>query len=250
MSHPIIGVTGLVRPVSGADRSGVNASYLRSVVQAGGVPLILSPVLGPEGGRHAVEALDGILLTGGDDMDPAHYGEDPHPALEPVDPDRDAFELAVFHVAREKQLPILAICRGFQLANVALGGTLWQDLPSQQPGAVEHRQTGARGDRTHVVELTAESRLARAVGRSSLEVNSFHHQGIRRLAPGLHVTGRSPDGLIEGVESQVDRPWLLAVQWHPEEFHDDPRAPDAGLFQALVHEASNTAASAGRGQWR
>jgi putative glutamine amidotransferase len=230
-------VTGITRSVSGADRTGVNAAYVRATVRAGGVPLILSPLIGTGRTGEVLEAVDGLVLTGGEDVDPAHYGQGPHPRLGNVDPARDAFELALFRDAQARGMPVLAICRGIQLVNVALGGTLWQDIPTDRPGAIDHNRTGDRDDRSHPVEIQPGSRLARALETTRCEVNSFHHQSIRDLAPGLLVTGRAPDGEIEGVESTGQDPWLLAVQWHPEEFHHHGQAPDHGLFDALTKEA-------------
>jgi putative glutamine amidotransferase len=237
MTAPRIGLTGITRAVSGTDRTGVNAAYVRAVVRAGGAPLILSPLAGTAHVEELLDALDGIVLTGGEDVDPAHYGHAPHPRLGDVDAARDAFELALFRGAISRGLPVLAICRGIQLVNVALGGTLWQDIPSERPGALDHSPTSARDDRTHLVQIEPGSRLARALGTNRCTVNSFHHQSIRDLAPGLRVTGRAPDGEIEGVESNEPDPWLLAVQWHPEEFHGHDQAPDHGLFVALVRTA-------------
>ena len=246
MTAPRIGITGITRSVSGADRSGVNAAYVRAVLRAGAVPLILPPLIGVAHTAELLGALDGLLLSGGEDVDPAHYGQAPHPDLGAVDPLRDAFELTLFREAFARQMPVLAICRGIQLVNVALGGTLWQDIPSERPGAMPHAQGTGRDDRTHPVELTPGSRLAAAIGATRCDVNSFHHQSIRDLAPGLLVTARSPDGEIEGVESAEPDGWLLAVQWHPEEFHHHGAAPDHGLFNALVREAAAPArASAG-----
>jgi putative glutamine amidotransferase len=155
-----------------------------------------------------------------------------------VDSARDAFELALFQAARERGVPILGICRGLQLINVALGGTLWQDLPSERRGSGEHDPTTPRDTRVHPVTLLPESRVARALGTTALTPNSFHHQGIRDLAPGLVATGWAADGLIEAVEATEGDGWLLAVQWHPEEMYADPAAPERGLFRALVAAAS------------
>jgi putative glutamine amidotransferase len=240
MTSPRIGITGITRSVSGTDRTGVNAAYVRAVLRAGGVPLVLSPLIGIEHNAVILEGLDGLVLSGGEDVDPVHYGHAPHPDLGDVDPQRDAFELSIFRDARAGGLPVLAICRGIQLVNVAMGGTLWQDIPSERPQAMRHAQASHRDDRTHRVDLTPGSRLAEALGGTSCEVNSFHHQSIRDLAPGLVITGRAPDGEIEGVESADEGPWLLAVQWHPEEFHHHRAAPDHGLFDALVREARST----------
>jgi putative glutamine amidotransferase len=246
VSAPRIGVTGVTRSVAGADRTGINASYVRAVLRSGGVPLVLSPLLGAEHNAILLDGLDGLLLSGGEDIDPAHYGQDPHPGLGDVDPVRDAFELAIFRDAVALGLPVLAICRGIQLVNVAMGGTLWQDIPSERPGSLRHAQATERDDRTHEVDLVEGSRLSRALGVTRCHVNSFHHQSIRDLAPGLEVTGRAPDGEIEGVESAEDGPWVLAVQWHPEEFHHHGQAPDHGLFDALIREAAATRVHARR----
>jgi putative glutamine amidotransferase len=238
MTAPRIGVTGNTRTFSGADRSGVNAAYVRAVLRGGGVPLILTPLIGDRYQSEILDVLDGVVLTGGEDVDPARYGQDPHPTVQDnVDPLRDAFELALFRDAWARGLPVLAICRGIQLVNVAMGGTLWQDLPTDQPEGLRHNQPDGRDARTHPVDITPGSRLARALGTTHCAVNSFHHQAIRDLAPGLMVTARAPDGAIEGGESVEGAPWLLAVQWHPEEFHHEPLAPDLGLFAALVQEA-------------
>jgi putative glutamine amidotransferase len=238
MNAPRIGVTGVTRAVSGADRSGVNSAYVRAVLRAGGIPLILAPLIGVGHNGPILDAIDGLVLTGGEDVDPAFYGHQPHPALGTVDQVRDAFELALFHDAWARRLPVLAICRGIQLVNVALGGSLWQDIAAERPGALPHQQPAGRDARTHDVIITTGSRLAGALGTTRCEVNSFHHQSIRDLAPGLVITGRAPDGEIEGVESAPADPWLLAVQWHPEEFHHHAEAPDHGLFDALIRETT------------
>ena len=237
MSPARIGVTGVTRHVLGADRSQVNAAYVRAVLRAGGIPLILPPLIRPQDAGTVLDGLDGLVLSGGEDVDPAHFNSEPHPALGDVDPVRDAFELALFREAWRRRLPVLAICRGIQLVNVALGGTLWQDIPSQRPAALGHKHTGDRDDRTHPVALVPGSRLAAALGTTRCEVNSFHHQSVRELAAGLVITATAPDGEIEGLEGAEGAPWLLAVQWHPEEFHADDTAPDHGLFAALLREA-------------
>lgn len=239
MTAPRIGVTGTTRAAAGVERAGVNAAYVRAVTASGGVPLVLSPLIGPGHVRELVDALDGLVLTGGEDVHPAHYGEAPHPRLGTVDEARDAFELALFKEATSRARPVLAICRGIQLVNVALGGTLWQDLPTQRPEALDHNPDSARDHRTHAVHLVPGSRLARVLGLTHCEVNSFHHQAIRDLAPGLVASARAPDGEIEGVESAATAPWLLAVQWHPEEFHHHVQALDHGLFAALIREAGS-----------
>jgi putative glutamine amidotransferase len=237
VTAPRIGVSGVLRTWDGADRTGVNAAYVRALLTAGGVPLVLSPLLGASVAARALDGVDGLVLTGGEDMDPAWYGAEPSALLSPPSRERDLFELALFAVARQRELPILGICRGIQLINVALGGTLFQDLPSERPGRVEHRPDGQRDLRSHRVRLEPNSRVADALGATSLTVNSSHHQAIQNLAPGLLASGWTDDELIEAVETPTDAPWLLAVQWHPEEMHADPRAPEHGLFAALVRAA-------------
>ena len=244
MSAPRIGITGVVRVWDGSERTGVNATYARSVVAAGGVPLIISPVVEPSYAARALDGMDGLLLTGGEDIDPAWYGADPSPHLYPPSRERDLFELAIFAAARERELPILGICRGIQLVNVGLGGTLYQDLPAERPGPVDHNPSAERTARSHVLLLEEGSRAASALGATRLSVNSFHHQAIRDLAAGLVVSGVTEDGVIEAVESPAAAPWLLAVQWHPEEMHADGRAPERGLFKALVAAAGEREALA------
>jgi putative glutamine amidotransferase len=214
----------------------VNAAYVRSVLAGGGVPVVLSPLLGPSYAARALDGADALLLTGGEDMDPAWYGADPSPFLDPPSRERDLFELALFATARQRELPILGICRGIQLINVGLGGTLYQDLPSERPGTVDHNPKLARTARSHRVSLSPGTRAAEALGSDSVTVNSFHHQAIRDLAPGLIATGWSEDGLIEAAESRPDAPWLLAVQWHPEEMYAELAPPERGIFKALVRE--------------
>jgi putative glutamine amidotransferase len=230
-------VSGVVRGWDGGDRTGVNAAYVRSVLSAGGVPLVLSPLMGASLAARALEGMDALVLTGGEDLDPSWYGASPSPYLDSPSRERDLFELALFACARQRGLPVLGICRGIQLINVALGGTLYQDLPSERPSPVEHRPDGARDLQSHRVKIQAGTRAAAALGTTEVMVNSSHHQAIKDLAPGLQATGWTEDGLIEAVETRADAPWLLAVQWHPEEMYARAGAPDGGLFVALVREA-------------
>jgi putative glutamine amidotransferase len=237
VSFPRIAVSGVVRGWDGSERTGVNASYVRSVVQAGGVPVVLSPLMGASFASRALDGIDGLLLTGGEDIGPEWYGAESSPLTFPPSRERDLFELALFATARQRELPILGICRGIQLINVGLGGTLWQDLPSERPSPIDHNAASNRASRSHVVRLEPRSRAAEVLGARELRVNSFHHQGVRDLAPGLTPTGWSEDGLIEVVETRPEAPWLLAVQWHPEEMFAEATAPERGLFRSLVQQA-------------
>ena len=230
MSTPRIGITGRLAQVERAERAGVNGAYVRAVLAGGGAPSILPPAAGAALAPILLDGLDALVLSGGADIDPRRYRTQPHPKLGPVEEERDASELALFAEALRREMPVLAICRGLQLVNVALGGTLWQDLPSE---LLAHPQSGPRTERIHAVTIAEGTRLAAALGTNRTEVNSFHHQAIRELAPGLRATAHAPDGVIEGIEGTGEQ-WLLGVQWHPEEFWAQAAAPDGGLFRALV----------------
>lgn len=249
MSFVRIAVSGVLRTWDGSERTGVNAAYVRALLCAGGIPLILSPLMGASLAASALDGCDGLLLTGGEDIEPSWYGAEPSPFLSPPSQDRDLFELALFAVARQRDLPILGICRGIQLINVALGGTLYQDLPSDRPDSVDHSPAGARDVRSHPIRLQPGSRVAAALDATEITVNSVHHQAVENLAPGLIATGWTGDGLIEAAESESGASWILAVQWHPEEMYADSRAPEHGLFSALVTEAGLAGrSSVGRGR--
>jgi putative glutamine amidotransferase len=239
-----VAVSGVVRQWDGNERTGINSAYVRSLVLAGGIPILLSPLMGAARAAAALEGCDALLLTGGEDVDPAWYGEAPSANIGSVDRERDLFELALFAAARQRELPILGICRGIQLINVAMGGTLWQDLPSERQCLIDHDGPGARDARSHRVDLAADSRVAGALGAERLTVNSMHHQAIKDLALQLTAVGWAEDGLIEAVETGPDAPWLMAVQWHPEEMYADETAPERGLFAALVEEARRASAPA------
>jgi len=212
----------------------VPAGYAAAVEAAGGIPVIL-PVLAPEKAPEVLEHLQGLLLSGGVDLDPSHYGEDPLPGLGKVTPERDAFELALARRALAAGVPVLGICRGVQVLNVAAGGTLFQDLGSQLEKVLKHRQEAPRWHESHAVRLDPSSRMAAILGVTEARVNSFHHQAVRVVAPGLRAVAWAPDGVIEAVES-VDGGFALGVQWHPEEMWD--RYPlHLKPFSALVEAA-------------
>jgi len=201
------------------------------------MPVIFPPMIGVEHAAEVIAACQGLLLTGGEDIAPEHYGETHNDLVRDTDPQRDAFELALFRTARLAGLPILAICRGFQLVNVALGGDLWQDLPDQRPSELDHDTGEEWHTRTHHIRVHEGTRAAAALGQDYFLTNSFHHQAIQSLASGLRITAVAEDGLIEAAEGEPDEPWLVCVQWHPESFWEEPDAPERGLFLALVAEA-------------
>jgi putative glutamine amidotransferase len=218
VKRPIIGIT-----LGDGSEPGVHAlrdDYLRSVEQAGAVPVLL-PALAVADAAPLLERLDGLLLSGGDDVDPRLYGQEPHLKLRDVDRRRDEFELALVREVLRRDRPLLAICRGQQVLNVAMGGTLLQDIPSELGVVADHDAPGERTVRRHAVEVLAHTRLRAILERSELDVNSIHHQAVARLGAGLAVSARSPeDGVIEGLELPGAR-FVVAVQWHPESFWNE-----------------------------
>jgi putative glutamine amidotransferase len=233
---PLVGLTATTATAEGIVRVRTNAAYVRALQAAGLVPLVLPP-LGVALAERTLDAVSGLVLSGGEDVAPWRYGEPPHRALETVNEARDAWELALTTAARRRGLPTLAICRGIQVLNVALGGTLVQDITSQCPSALPHAQKGARGARVHEVHVTAGSRLSEMLDAERLTVNSVHHQSIARVADGLRITARAPDGVIEGAEWSGNDWWAVGVQWHPEELIETPEPWDRGLFARFAHEA-------------
>ena len=219
--------------LGGPQRVRLNTAYITALELAGLVPIVIPPLSSPAAARSIMAAADGLVLTGGEDVDPALYGQQRHERLGPVNSLRDQTEIALVLAAREARKPVLAICRGPQLLNVALGGTLIQDIQSCVPGALLH-DSDAREARSHEVVIEADSRIAAAVGGTRISVNSLHHQSVLEPAPGLRVTARAPDGIIEGLESESDDWWAMAVQWHPEEMNDSTEPWDRGIFRALA----------------
>ncbi|MGH7618168.1 MAG: gamma-glutamyl-gamma-aminobutyrate hydrolase family protein [Gemmatimonadaceae bacterium] len=229
---PFVIVTATTEIIRGVPRVRVNEAYTNALVDAGLVPMVLPPV----DARLAVASLRdvaGLVLTGGEDLDPALFGEAAHHATDAPHAARDAYEVALARAAEEQRVPTFAICRGAQIMNVALGGSLVQDIPSEEPSDVEHSPDGKRAERVHAVEIDPGSRLARIVGTTHIRTNSSHHQAVRRTANALHVTARSEDGIIEALEPRDPAWWMVAVQWHPEELTatDDPW--DRRLFAAF-----------------
>jgi putative glutamine amidotransferase len=205
--------------------------YFDALTASGGIAVLLPPQPAPDDAAPAVlDGLDGLILTGGVDVQPELYGAPRHPLTDPARADRDAWEMALFSGAEERRMPVLAICRGMQVVNVARGGTLHQHLPDVL--GTEKYRLGNGVFATNPTEVEAGSRLAELVGAGTQEVHSYHHQGIDRLGEGLTVTARTDDGLVYAVEGTGDG-YLLGVQWHPEQNLDDRR-----LFAGLVREAA------------
>ena len=230
---PPVAVTATTETIRGLLRTRANVSYTEAARAAGLRPYIL-PVLRAEDADAMLDGMAGLVLTGGEDVDPARYDSAPHPALGEVHAGRDAFELALVLAARARRMPTLAICRGVQVVNVALGGSLVQDLPSERPSTIAHDGQADRADRVHDVRIAAGSRLAAAIGTTGARFNSMHHQAVARLGDGLTAVAHAPDGVVEGVEWTVDEWWMTGVQWHPEELTRTPEDWDRALFAAFA----------------
>ena len=245
-ARPVIGVTAYEELASWGswhtEASLVPSGYVHSLAGAGATPVIL-PVQdeGDEDLDRLVERLDGLVLTGGPDVDPARYGAEPHPRAQPPRRRRDDRELALIDAAERRGLPVLAICRGMQLLNVAYGGTLIQHLPDVV-GHDEHNPTPGEFSK-HPVRIDPRCKLAKALGWDSRDVPTHHHQGVDRLADGLSAVGWAEDGTIEAIEDP-SRPFVVGVQWHPEA--DDNRA----VFEALVRAAAEVLARRRDGEAR
>jgi putative glutamine amidotransferase len=239
--RPLIGLTTSVMALDWAGALTMPASvawssYTRAIVAAGGVPLLLTAEMGEI--DEIMPVLDGLILPGGADIEPARYGESEiHPTVYGVNPARDRFEIALTRAVVARDLPLLAICRGLQVLNVALGGTLYQDVPTQHPGQREHGQGLAATEPWHEIRLAPGSCLALAYDDERVAANSFHHQAVRQLAPDLRAVGWAPDGVIEGVEHAASR-FVVGVQWHPEVmFEADER--HLRPFRVLIERAAD-----------
>lgn len=233
---PVVGIPAYwheSETILGRQASAVPDSYIRALLKSQLLPLVI-PVVPPESLLpQYLRMLDGLLLIGGPDLDPVHYGQAPVEGLRRITPERDQVELRVARWALDAGVPILAICRGIQVLNVAAGGTLWQDIASQQPQAAKHDFHPGYPEThlAHEIRILPESRLARILGADAVWVNSLHHQAIAHVGEGLRPTAHAPDGIIEAVEGTADQ-WTLGVQWHPEWLVDRDRGMLA-LFQAF-----------------
>jgi len=234
----LIGITG--RPIAAgkvgsAAAVGVGVGYLSALERAGAAPVILGPRrLDAEGASALLERLDGLLFLGGPDVDPNFYGVLPHPTIEGTDADDDRFEIALMHAALADDVPVLAICRGIQVLNVALGGTLVVHLPDREGVGAHGRPGMPNGAAINEVTLAAGSLLAKTMDAERVTCSCHHHQALDRLGDGMRVTATADDEVVEGAE--VEGKWVLAVQWHPEDTAPHDPAQQR-LFDALVSEA-------------
>lgn len=218
----------------------INSAYLQALTEAGANPVLLP--LG-SGLPANLDFVDGLLLPGGIDIDPERYGQETHPTSE-VDPEQDSLDFQLLAFAVQHQIPILGVCRGIQVLNVGMGGTLVQDLPSQRPSEIGHPRQGERSLLSHLIRIEKGSRLQAILGGDEFLVNSVHHQGIGELAPPLRATALAEDGLVEGVET-TGAGWVVGVQFHPEELvreHEFARR----LFKAFVDQCGKASESTTR----
>lgn len=222
---PLIGVTGDIEERHGKRSLYIDIRYGMMVEEAGGIPLLLHPT---ESVKEIISKIDGLLLSGGEDIHPKYYSEEPKYPME-LSPDiRTKFETAIVKESMVKGIPILGICHGMQLINVALGGTLYQDLKSQNFAAKEHRLGNGR----HQVSITRGTQFSKIMGRSAINVTSTHHQAVKDIAKGLRVCARTTDRVIEAFE-MPKYPFLIGVQWHPEK---EPDEDSRRLFQVFIDQ--------------
>lgn len=238
MAPPLIGITASrLHNSAGTPMIALNEVYTRSVARAGALPVIIPLGLADETLLTLLARLDGVLFSGGGDVETTRYRGADHPCVAGVDPDRDRVELLLVEQAVHRGVPFLGICRGIQVINVALGGTLYSHIADQHPGALKHDYYPdyPRHHPAHEVKIMAGSRLAEILGVTQVATNSLHHQGLQQVAPGLQVLAHAPDGLAEAVVYE-SHPFGLAVQWHPEWMPDS--LPMQALFRAFAAAAS------------
>ncbi|HKI53314.1 MAG TPA: gamma-glutamyl-gamma-aminobutyrate hydrolase family protein [Anaerolineales bacterium] len=233
---PLIGITtNQSKNTHGHPTVMVMQSYVNAVMQAGGVPVLVPSMIHEDGWDALYARLDGILFSGGGDISLKRFSGEAHPRVDDVDPERDSVEIKMLQSAVEDGKPFLGICRGCQVMNVALGGTLYTHIQDQLPNSLDHAYPGNR--RTvlvHEVKLEEGTHIAEVMGEPILKVNSLHHQGLKDIAPSLKITGYAPDGLVEAVELP-DHPFGIAVQWHPEWLTD--QQPTKNLFRKFIKAA-------------
>lgn len=238
-NKPIIGISSNLLlidqgPFVGQKRIYVNQGYVDSVIKAGGTPILLPMLENSDAILSQLTLIDGLILSGGHDVDPSHYGEEPHPLLQEILPERDAFEMNLLKNAHKQKKPIFGICRGLQLMNVFFGGTLYQDLSLRPTNKeVKHLHREMSNLHSHQIELEPEGLLHKIFGAKNIVTNSFHHQAIKDLAPGFAVLARAQDGLIESI-ARTDSHWTVGVQWHPEIMMHDSHTDMQKLFEAFI----------------
>lgn len=230
---PIIGITAEVKDDKSYYLSSV---YSDTVLQAGGVPLLI-PLIPDKDMNQLCQQIDGLIITGGEDIDPAYYGELPHPTLQRITPQLDEMEFALVQKILELDKPYIGTCRGLHMLNVVMGGSLHQSIHDQREEySFLHRQNAIRTHRSHPVKLDKKSKVFQIFQKEEFKVNSFHHQGVNRVGEGLKVAATAPDGIVEAVESE-NHTFIYGFQWHPEEFALIGDEPSKKLFAKFIEAA-------------
>lgn len=242
MKKPVIGISGSLiiddaGSFAGYKRSYVNNDYILSVIRNGGIPFIIPFNENEEVIKAQMEMIDGLLLSGGQDVAPKNYGEEPTPKLGDIFPERDDFEYGLLKSALEAKKPVLGICRGSQIINTYFNGSLYQDLSYIGKDVLKHNQVNSPSMVTHSVTIDKSSKLFDIFGEEKIMVNSFHHQAVKKVGEGLVKTAKAPDGIVEAIE-KTDYPFLVAVQWHPEMLQNSVDMMNK-LFLRFIKEASN-----------
>ncbi|MFC7685209.1 gamma-glutamyl-gamma-aminobutyrate hydrolase family protein [Ureibacillus sp. GCM10028918] len=226
---PIIGIT----MTTNNGQYCINEAYVKSVLQAGGIPVNI-PFGVESDAEQLLEGIDGLLLTGGVDVHPHFFDEEPHINIGDIMLERDEVELELTEAALKKTMPIFGICRGIQLLNVALGGTLYQDINSQyEHTPILHKQNARRKEASHYIEITKGSKLHESIGKEKIAVNSFHHQALKKVPDIFEITAKASDGIIEAFEIK-DYPYCVGVQWHPEEMAIAGDEHAKNLFKSFI----------------
>lgn len=237
--RPIIGITCITTDLA----IGIGTSYINAIEHAGGTPVLLPLVRDNNCIEDFISLIDGLLLSGGVDVDPLFYGEEPVPAMGKIDVDKDYVEMALISTALKLDLPILGICRGIQVLNVAAGGTLYQDIYANPGKILKHRQDAPGSYATHTLDVYESSKLMTIIKQTKIRTNSFHHQAVKEVAPGFITSAIARDNIIEGIESTSHR-FVIGVQFHPELMWQNT-PPVANLFSAFInatkayHNANN-----------
>ncbi len=234
--RPLIGITTSFN--NSKNRANLSEKYYNAIERAGGLPLAIPPLRDKAALKALAERLDGVILSGGPDIDPSYFQEMPHPQLGNICPRRDEAEIFIAGEIIRLSKPLLGICRGMQVMNVVMGGNLYQDISSEIKDPLKHIQDAPRWHKSHEIEIIEEeSLLFKIIGQRRIKVNSFHHQAVKKPAADYKITALAPDGVIEAIESRQRGIFWIGVQWHPEELIDDPA--HMRLFQFMINAAIN-----------